>query len=54
MRELVRVLHLLSRIRWQLRRCWRGLYYGVTNFLILLGGSVLLAAVWYFCFLGWR
>ena len=54
MHDLVRLLSRLRITGGKLRRLWRSVYYGVTNFLIMLGGSVALAAVWYFCFFVWR
>ena len=38
------------RAGWKLRRCWRSVYYGITNLLMILGGSVILSALWYFMF----
>lgn len=46
----------LSGIRWLKRPFWKSkrflkrLYYGFTDFLMILGGSVLLFGVWYFLF----
>lgn len=36
---------------WKLRRFFRRIRYGIADLLMILGGSVILSAVWYFMFL---
>lgn len=35
---------------WKIKRFWKRLHYGFTDFLMILGGSVLLFGLWYYLF----
>ena len=47
MEIIFQLLRWLRRCWWRFRRFWRRIYYGFTNALMILGGAVLLSAVWY-------
>lgn len=49
--QLLELFRLVRCLLYRLRRFWRSLYYAVTNALIILCCSVVLAFVWYICFL---
>lgn len=50
--SLLSAIRLIKRPFWKFRRFWKRLHYGFTDFLMILGGSVLLFGLWLYFFGG--